>query len=123
MEVVTECCCGLDVHQAAITACLVKARRGVRTERVFREFGTTTREIGALKNWLCEAGCTHVVMESTGVYWLPVYNVLEDSGLELVVGNAQHIKNVPGRKTDVRDAEWLADLVRHGLIRKSFVPS
>ena len=74
-----------------------------------------------LRAWLLAEGCTHVGMESTGVYWVPVYNVLEDC-FELVVGNAAHIKNVPGRKTDVKDAEWIADLVRHGLIRKSFVP-
>jgi transposase len=80
-----------------------------------------TSELLALKSWLASEGCTHVAMESTGVYWMPVYNVLEGS-FELIVGNATHIKNVPGRKTDVKDSEWLANLCRHGLIRKSFVP-
>lgn len=80
-----------------------------------------TSELLALKSWLQSEGCTHVAMESTGVYWVPVYNLLEGA-FELIVGNATHIKNVPGRKTDVKDSEWLASLCRHGLIRKSFVP-
>ena len=86
-----------------------------------RTFGTTTRELLALHDWLLSQGCTHVAMESTGVYWKPVYAVLEGA-LEIIVANAQHVKKVPGRKTDVKDAEWLADLLCHGLLRSSFVP-
>ena len=86
-----------------------------------RTFGTMTADLIRLREWLHAEGCTHIGMESTGVYWMPVYAVLEGE-FELIVGNAMHIKQVPGRKTDVKDSEWLADLVRHGLIRKSFVP-
>lgn len=121
MEALIECCCGLDVHQAQVTACLLVGRAGQRVKKEVRRFGTFTRDLLALREWLKEMRCTHVAMESTGVYWKPVYAVLEED-FELVVGNAFHIKNVPGRKTDVLDAEWIADLLRHGLIAKSFVP-
>lgn len=121
MEVVVEKCCGLDVHQASVVACLILTEPGGRGRKQTRTFGATMSELELLCAWLSEFGCTHVAMESTGVYWMPVYQVLEGH-FELVVGNASHIKAVPGRKTDVKDAEWLADLVRHGLIRKSFVP-
>lgn len=120
MDAIIEKCCGLDVHKARVVACALTSN-GKATRKVLRTFGTTTSELEELECWLAELGCTHVGMESTGVYWMPVYAVLEGS-FELVVGNASHIKNVPGRKTDVKDAEWIADLVRHGLIRKSFVP-
>jgi transposase len=122
MEAIVERCCGLDVHQAQVTACLLVGRPGQKAKKEVRRFGTFTRELLALRDWLVASGCTHVAMESTGVYWKPVYAVLEDGDFELVVGNAFHIKNVPGRKTDVQDAEWIADLLRHGLIAKSFVP-
>src|SRR5213076_2416102 len=92
-----------------------------KVKKQIRAFGTTTRELLALSQWLQGEGCTHVAMESTGVYWKPVYAVLEGT-FELIVANAQHIKNVPGRKTDVKDAEWIADLLLHGLLRPSFVP-
>jgi transposase len=121
MEPIVERCCGLDVHQATVVACLLVGAADKRARKEVRTFGTKTRELLALRDWLREVQCTHVGMESTGVYWMPVYAVLEGE-FELVVGNAQHIKNVPGRKTDVKDSEWIADLVRHGLIRKSFVP-
>lgn len=121
MEVVVEKCCGLDVHQASVVACVILSDAGTRGRKQTRTFGATMGELEALRAWLREIGCTHVAMESTGVYWMPVYQVLEGH-FEIVVGNASHIKAVPGRKTDVKDAEWLADLVRHGLIRKSFVP-
>ena len=121
MEAIVECCCGLDVHQAQVTACLLVGRAGQRAKKEVRKFGTFTRDLLALRDWLRESGCTTVAMESTGIYWRPVYAILEDD-FELVVGNAFHIKNVPGRKTDVMDAEWIADLLRHGLIAKSFVP-
>ena len=121
MEAIVEYCCGLDVHQATVVACLLAGPAERRPRKETRTFGTTTSELEELRTWLLAERCTHVGMESTGVYWMPVYNVLEEC-FELVVGNAAHIKNVPGRKTDVKDAEWIADLVRHGLIRKSFVP-
>lgn len=121
MEAIVERCCGLDVHQATVVACLMLGRAHERTRQEIRTFSTFTGDLETLREWLRSEGCTHVGMESTGVYWKPVYAVLEGA-FELIVGNAQHIKNVPGRKTDVRDSEWIAQLVRHGLIAKSFVP-
>lgn len=121
MEPLIERCCGLDVHQGTVVACLLIGKAGERPKKEQRTFRTVTADLLALREWLKKAGCTHVGMESTGVYWTPVYALLEDE-FDLTVGNAQHIKNVPGRKTDVKDAEWIADLLRHGLIRKSFVP-
>jgi transposase len=117
MEVVHPRCSGLDVHKKTVVACvMVPGRKEVRT------FGTVTAELQRLGDWLQSEGVTTVAMESTGVYWKPVFNVLETTGLELLVVNAQHIKAVPGRKTDVKDAEWIADLLRHGLVRASFIP-
>jgi len=113
--------CGLDVHQATVVACLLIVRKGGRVQKQMRTFGTTTRDLVNLREWLLSEGCTHLAMESTGVYWKPVYAILEGA-LEIVVANAQHVKKVPGRKTDVKDAEWLADLLCHGLLRSSFVP-
>jgi transposase len=121
MQAVIERCAGLDIHQASVVACVLIGAAGRQTKRETRTFGTTTHDLEVLRDWLKAAGVTHVGMESTGVYWWPVYAVLEDS-FELIVGNARHIRNVPGRKTDVKDAEWIADLVRHGLVAKSFVP-
>lgn len=121
MEAIVERCCGLDVHKKTVVACRLVGTPGKRAQKEVRTFGTTTSELEAMRDWLNEARCTHVGMESTGVYWVPVYAVLEGH-FELVVGNATHIKNVPGRKTDVKDAEWIADLLRHGLIKRSFVP-
>jgi len=121
MQVLIERCCGLDVHQDTVVACLLVGAPGFRPKKEVRTFRTMTRELEALRDWLKASGVTHVGMESTGVYWRPVYAVLEGH-FELIVGNARHIRNVPGRKTDVKDAEWIADLVRHGLIAKSFVP-
>src|SRR4051794_4208756 len=118
MQALIERCCGLDVHQETVVACLLT---GARARKEVRTFRTVRRELEALRDWLMAAGVTHVGMESTGVYWRPVYAVLEGH-IELIVGNARHIRNVPGRKTDVKDAEWITDLVRHGLIAKSFVP-
>ncbi len=120
MEAIVACCAGLDVHQASVVACLNRGgKRGAGKE--IRRFGTTRGELAAMCAWLQAAGCTLVAMESTGIYWHPVYFALEGQ-FELIVGNAQHIKNVPGRKTDVKDCEWISDLARHGLIAKSFVP-
>lgn len=121
MEAIVERCCGLDVHQARVVACLLVGAPDQKPRKEVRSFGTMTDDLLRLKQWLQAAGCTHVGMESTGVYWMPIYTLLEGS-FRLIVGNATHIKNVPGRKTDVKDSEWLADLVRHGLIRPSFVP-
>lgn len=121
MDAILERCCGLDVHQASVVACTLIGDAHQRPRKEVRTFRTVTKELIEMREWLRAGGCTHVAMESTGIYWKPVYAILEDS-VEIVVGNAQHIKNVPGRKTDVKDSEWIADLLRHGLIAKSFVP-
>jgi transposase len=110
----------LDVHKDTVVAC-VRLASGNQVSQDVRTFGTTTKELLALSDWLSEQDCTHVAMEATGVYWKPVWHVLEGS-FELLLANAAHIKNVPGRKTDVNDAMWIADLLAHGLIRASFVP-
>jgi transposase len=121
MAVVYPRCCGLDIHKKTVVACcLTPGARGRPTKEV-RTFGTMTAELLDLADWLAAAGCTHVAMESTGVYWKPLYNLLEERFTLLLV-NARRVKNVPGRKTDVKDAEWLADLLRHGLLHSSFVP-
>ena len=114
-------CCGLDVHKDTVVACVRLVCDGKVTTEV-RTFGTTTAELLRLSAWLAESGCTHVAMEATGVYWKPVWHILDDGELVLILANAAHVKNVPGRKTDVNDAMWLAELVAHGLIRPSFVP-
>jgi transposase len=121
MEAIVERCAGLDVHQASVVACVLLGEPGRKPRKEIRTFATLTRDLEALRDWLKELGVTHVGMESTGVYWKPVHAILEGYFV-LIVGNAHHIKAVPGRKTDVKDAEWLADLVRHGLIKPSFVP-
>src|SRR6187431_50379 len=121
MQALIERCCGLDVHQETVVACLLIGAAGARARKEVRTFRTVRRELEALRDWLKSEGVTHVGMESTGVYWRPVYAVLEGH-FELIVGNARHICNVPGRKTDVKDVEWIADLVRHGLVQGSFVP-
>src|SRR3989440_2221327 len=121
MQTLVERGCGLDVHQATVVACLLIVLQNGKVQKQIRTFGTTTRELQSLREWLLSEGCTHIAMESTGVYWKPVYAILEGA-LEIVVANAQHVKKVPGRKTDVKDAEWIADLLCHGLLRSSFVP-
>ena len=121
MEVMHERVAGLDVHKAMIVAC-VRIMAAGKINRECRTFETTTASLEALLDWLSASGCTHVAMEATGVYWKPVWNILSDGAFELIVANAAHIKNVPGRKTDVNDATWIADLVACGLIRASFVP-
>jgi transposase len=122
MDVMYPRCCGLDVHKKTVAACLIISTEGPEPVKEIRTFRTMTADLLALADWLQEAGCTHVAMESTGVYWRPVYNLLEGQ-CELLVVNAQHIKTVPGRKTDVKDAAWIAELLRHGLLRGSFIPS
>lgn len=114
-------CCGIDVHQKSISACVLVADRAGKLTSEMRQFGTTTRELLALTDWLVQCGVTHVAMESTGVYWKPIFNLLEGH-VEVVLANAAHLKNVPGRKTDTADCVWIATLLRHGLIKASFVP-
>ncbi len=121
MDVVDERCRGIDVHKKSAVACLLISRTGGDPIGAVRTFGTMTEDALALADWLAGAGCAHVAMESTGVDWKPPWNLLED-GCELLPGNPRHIKAVPGRKTDVSDAEWIADLLRHGLLRGSYVP-
>lgn len=116
MEILYRSCCGLDVHAQTVVACLIReGRKSIRT------FSTMTDDLLALLDWLTADGCTHVAIESTGVYWKPVFNILEGD-MEVILVNARHVKAVPGRKTDVKDCEWLADLLRHGLLKASFIP-
>ena len=118
MEVLHERCCGLDVHKKSITACLLTPKG-----KEIKTYGTMTDDLLEMADWLVAEGCTHVAMESTGVYWKPAYNLLEGLEMELLLVNARHMKAVPGRKTDVKDSEWIADLLRHGLLRGSYVPN
>ena len=120
MELLYPRCCGLDVHKKSITACVLLAE-GKKRQKILRRFGTVTAELRALAAWLASFSVTHVAMESTGVYWKPIWNVLEGH-FELLLVNAAHIKNVPGRKTDMKDCECIAQLLQHGLVRGSFVP-
>jgi transposase len=120
MDLLYERCAGLDVHPRSISACVRIVSQG-RTTHEVRTFETSTRELRAMADWLAESGCTHVAMESTGVYWKPVWHVLEGR-FELVLANAMLVRNIPGRKSDVKDAEWISDLLAHGLLRGSFVP-
>lgn len=121
MEVVHERCCGLDVHKQTVVACVIVPGTTSQPNKEIRTFGTMTPDLLELADWLNACRVTHLAMESTGVYWKPVWNLLEGQ-FELLLVNARHIKQVPGRKTDVKDCEWLADLLRHGLLRASFVP-
>ena len=117
MDVVNERCAGLDVHKKTVVACVITPK-----SKETRTFGAMTNELIEMGDWITNQGVTHVAMESTGVYWKPVYNLLEMLDLKILLVNAQHIKAVPGRKTDVKDAEWIADLLRHGLLRASYIP-
>jgi transposase len=121
MKAIIEKGCGIDVHQKSLTACMVVGKPGGKPKTTIKTFSTMTRDLLALRDWLVSEGCTHVAMESSGVYWKPVFNILEES-VEVLLANARHIKNVPGRKTDVKDCEWIAQLLRHGLIQGSFIP-
>jgi transposase len=116
MPIVYDTCCGIDVHAKTVVACLIEQGR-----KQTRTFSTMTADLLKLLDWLTEAGCTIIAIESTGVYWRPVFNILEGS-IEVMLVNARHVKAVPGRKTDVKDCEWLADLLRHGLLKPSFIP-
>ena len=121
MELLHPHCAGLDLHKETVVACIRHMVDSTVTTDV-KTFKTTTQELMALSDWLSSQGVTHIAMEATGVYWKPVWHILSDGEFELVLANAAHVKNVPGRKTDVNDATWLADLMAHGLIRASFVP-
>ena len=117
MDIIVDKGCGLDVHKGTVVACIMGT--GIRKE--VKTYTTMTNDLLRLKEWLQENGITHVAMESTGVYWKPVFNILED-GFEVILVNARHVKNVPGRKTDVQDSEWLCKLLRSGLVKGSFIP-
>ncbi len=121
MEVVYPRCSGLDVHKRFVVACLSVVEKGQR-QKELRRFSTMTNELLVMKEWLKAAGCTHIAMESTGVYWKPIFHLLEGE-FEIVLVNAQHMKAVPGRKTDIKDADGIADLLQHGLLKASFIPS
>ncbi|MBM4289734.1 MAG: IS110 family transposase [Deltaproteobacteria bacterium] len=121
VSVVHPICCGLDVHKKEISACLLSNDAQGQVETLIAEFGTFTDDLAALRDWLKEHDCPVVALESTGIYWRPVHNVLEGE-VQVVLVNARHIKNVPGRKTDIADSQWLAGLLRHGLLRGSFIP-
>ncbi len=122
MEILYTNCAGLDVHKKTVKVCLLTRKADGQIHKEFQTYFTTTQELFKLCDWLKEQGCTHIAFEATGVYWKPVFNLLEGS-FEVLVVNAQHIKAVPGRKTDVKDAEWIADLLQHGLLKASFIPS
>ena len=121
MDVIYERCCALEVHKRTVVSCLIVAGTHGEPRKDIRTFGTMPEDLLELSDWLAAAGCTHVAMESTGVYWKPIYNLLEEAFTPLLI-NARHIKAVPGRKTDVKDCEWIAELLRHDLLRGSFVP-
>lgn len=121
MELIHARCAGLDGLKDTVVAC-VRIQHDDRIRHEVRTFGTTTSALMDLAVWFHENGCVHAVLESTGVYWKPVWHVLAGAGLKLVLANAEHVRNVPGRKTDVKDAVWLADLLAHGLVASSFVP-
>ena len=119
MEVLYKRCCGIDIHKNMMVACVFTS---VRKKEV-RQFSTMTEDILQLVSWPKETDCEMAAMESTGSYWKPVYNILEEEHIPIMIVNAQHIKGVPGRKADVKDAEWIADLVRHGLVKASYIPN
>jgi transposase len=122
MDTLYRCCAGLDVHKKTVVACVRKLAPSGEVDQQVLTFGTMTDELLALSDWLASCGVTHVAMESTGVYWKPVFNLLEDR-FDVILVNARHIKQVPGRKTDVKDCQWIAQLLQHGLLRASFVPA
>src|SRR5262245_13677173 len=122
MQVLLKICCGLDVHKNSVVACLRTSGASDEPRHELQTFSTTTAGLLDLADWLVQHHCRHVAMESTGVYWKPVYNILEGTCEEVRLVNAQHIQQVPGRKTDVKDAQWIAELLAVGLFRASFVP-
>ena len=122
MEIMHARCCGLDVHKKTVVACVLVTDTEGAVQRQVRSFGTMTADLLALSDWLGGYGVTQIALESTGVYWRPVFNILEDEARTVTLVNPQHMRAVPGRKTDVKDSEWLADLLRHGLLKASFIP-
>ena len=126
MEAVLECCCGLDVHRDNVVACILKGTNEQKPEKTIKIFSSLPDGLQKLRTWLEDENCRHAAMESTGVYWQPVYNILEeafDATMIVMVVNARHMRNVPGRKTDMKDAEWITQLLRSGLLDASFIPS
>jgi len=126
MEAILECCCGLDVHRDNVVACLLRGPKESKPTSIVKTFSTLPEGLKNLRKWIEEENCRHVAMESTGVYWQPVYNILEeafDGTIIILVTNARHMRNVPGKKTDMKDAEWIAQLLRSGLLEGSFIPS
>lgn len=121
MEEILDRCCGIDVHQESLTACIMKGS-GKSMYKQIREFSTFTDGIQALGSWLREHEVTHAAIESTGVYWKPVFNILAEEHFDLMLVNAKHVKNVPGRKTDIKDSEWLCKLLKNGLLERNFIP-
>ena len=121
MNIVYERCAGLDAHKRTVVACVIIPDAKGQRSKERQTFSTMTADLLRMREWLTAFGVTHVAMESTGVFWKPIYNILEGH-VELLVVNAQHIKTVPGRKTDVKDAEWIADLLQHGLLRPRLIP-
>jgi len=121
MEEILDRCCGIDVHQESLTACIMKGS-GKDMHKEIREFSTFTDGIQQLGKWLKEHDILHVAIESTGVYWKPVFNILTEEELDLMLVNAKHVKNVPGRKTDIKDSEWLCKLLKNGLLERNFIP-
>lgn len=122
MQIVHERCCGLDVHKKNVVACILITHEDGTVQREIRTYTTMTADLLMLRDWLESLDVPQVAMESTGVFWQPIYNILEDEGRTILLVNAQHMKAVPGHKTDVKDSEWLADLLRHGLLKASFIP-
>lgn len=121
MEIVLRCCAGLDVDKEGVEVCVRQIGEGGKLHQEVGHWATLTRDLMAMADWLAAAGVTHVAMESTGVYWKPIFNILENR-FEILLANARHLKNVPGRKTDVKDCQWIAQLLQHGLLKGSFIP-
>lgn len=121
MEIILGCCAGLDVHKDSVEVCVRRMREGGKVEQQVRHWGTMTRDLLEMADWLKAEGVTHVAMESTGVYWKPIFNILEET-FEILLANARHLKNVPGHKTDIKDCQWIAQLLQHGLLKGSFIP-
>jgi transposase len=121
MEIVLGCCAGMDVHKDSVEVCVRRMGEGGKVEQQVRHWGTMTRDLVEMADWLKAEGVTHVAMESTGVYWKPIFNILEE-GFEILLANARHLKNVPGHKTDIKDCQWIGQLLQHGLLKGSFIP-
>lgn len=121
MEEILDACCGIDVHKETLTACVMKGS-GKKMIKEIREFSTFTDDLKALGSWLKENGIIHVAIESTGVYWKPIFNILTEDHFDLMLVNARHVKNVPGRKTDINDSQWLCKLLKNGLLQRNFIP-